>query len=270
MADKPRQWSIQYASIFQDGSVVDAYQFRPNYPPETFSFLFSLIPPAVRLRTVLDAGCGTGFIARPFAPFVDWIDAVDISQVMIRKAQTLPGGNHPNIHWIAEPIESAPLGRPYALIVAAASLHWMDWDRVLPRFAAHLAPGCVLAIVEEVVRPNPWDRDTAPILRRYSMNLDFTPYTMMSVVEELEQRQLFVLQGNYETAPATFSQPVSEWVESFHARNGFSRDRMGKVEANACDTELRSAIQPYCPDGVVKQAVGARILWGRPREGIQK
>jgi len=262
MDGKPKQWSTEYASIFQDQSVVTAYQYRPSYPPETFSFLSSLIPATVTRRTVLDAGCGTGFIARPIAALVDQVDAVDISEAMIRTARSLPGGNRTNIRWIAAPMESAPLHGPYALIVAAASLHWMDWERTLPRFAEHLAPDCMLAIVEDRTQPNRWDPTIGPILGRHSMNKDFAPYTMMTVVAELEQRQLFRLRGTYETAPITFRQPIDDWVESFHARNGFSRDRMDADAANTCDTELRMAIGPYCPDGVVEQSITARILWG--------
>src|SRR5437762_1700954 len=113
MVHKPRQWSSVYASIFQDDSVVAAYQHRPPYPPETFTFLLSLIPPGVTRRSVLDAGCGTGLIARPLAPLVDQVDAVDISEAMIRTGQTLPGGNRPNIRWVSASIETAPLNGPY-------------------------------------------------------------------------------------------------------------------------------------------------------------
>src|SRR5262245_10790114 len=252
MSDKPKQWSAAYASIFQDASVVAAYQYRPPYPPETFTFLARLIPPTVMRRTILDAGCGTGFIARALASLVDHVDAVDMSETMIMTAQTLPGGNRANIRWIAAPMETVPLHGPYALIVAAASLHWMDWERTLPRFAAHLAPNSVLAIVEERARPTAWDRAIQPILRRYSMNTDFTPYTMLTVIAELEQRQLFQLRGKYETGPITFQQSLEDWVESFHARNGFSRDRMDAGAASACDAALRAVMHSYYPDGFVE------------------
>jgi hypothetical protein len=101
------------------------------------------------------------------------------------------------------------------------------------------------------------------------MNTDFTPYTIMTVVTELEQRQLFQLHGRYETAPVTFQQSLDAWVEAFHARNGFSRDRMDAGAARACDAELRTATRPYCPDGIVEQSIAARILWGVPRSGPQ-
>jgi SAM-dependent methyltransferase len=264
MGDKPRQWSAAYASVFQDQSVVAAYQFRPPYPPETFAFLASLIPPDAAPRAALDAGCGTGFIARPLAPLVDRVDAVDISEAMVAAGKRLPGGDSGAIRWIAAPIETAPLDGPYALIVAAASLHWMDWGRTLPRFAALLAPGGTLALVEDVAQPNPWDEVVGPILARYSMNTDFVPYTMLTVAAELERRRLFQLRGTHTSAPAPFRQPIDEWVETFHARNGFSRDRMAAVAASACDAELRAAIGRFCPGGVVEQSIAARVIWGEP------
>jgi SAM-dependent methyltransferase len=267
MGDRAKQWSAEYASVFQDRSVVAAYRYRPAYPPETFAFLSNLIPANATPRKVLDAGCGTGFVARPLAPLVDHVDAVDISEAMIAMAQRLPGGERATIRWIAAPIETAPLDGPYALIVAAASLHWMDWERTLPRFAALLAPGCVLALVDALAQPNPWDGAVGPILARYSMNTDFAPYSIASVTGELERRGLFQLRGEHITAPAPFRQPVDEWVESFHARNGFSRDRMALDAASACDAELRAAIDRFCPNGVVEQSIGARVLWGDPRLG---
>lgn len=262
MNSKPKQWGQEYASIFQDASVVAAYQYRPPYPPELFDMLVSLIPNSLEERIVLDAGCGTGYIARPLAAYVDSIDAIDSSSEMIATGQSLSGGDTPNISWQAAPIETAVLRPQYGLIVAAASLHWMDWGVTLPRFAAHLAPGGVLATVNEWHQTNPWDKSIGSIAQRYSMNRDFSPYTMQTVLSELEQRQLFRMQGSYQTAWMDFQQPIEEWVEAFHARNGFSRDRMESSEADACDTALRAAIEPYCPDGLVKQQIAARVLWG--------
>ena len=183
---------------------------------------------------------------------------------MIATAQTLPYGDSARITWIAAPIETAPLRGPYALIVAAASLHWMDCEQTLPRFAAHLVPGGVLVIVEEYIQPKPGDTEIGPIISRYSMNKDYTPYNMSTIVAELEQRRLFELVGRYETAPVSFEQPVNAWIEAFHARNGFSRDRMDPQAATAFDQELRQIVAPYCPQGIVEQWVAARILWGYP------
>jgi SAM-dependent methyltransferase len=264
MKSKPKQWSNTYASIFQDASVVSAYQHRPPYSPETFEVLASLLPPSTA-RLVLDAGCGTGFIARFLAPYVDHIDAIDISPGMIAMGQSLPGGNNPRITWQVSSLETASLTGPYALIVAAASLHWLDWEIVLPRFHTHLAPGAFLAIVEDQALPNPWDAQAGPILGQYSMNTDYSPYTMQTVIAELEELELFHQVGARETAPVSFRQPIAAWIESFHARNGFSRDRMPPATAAACDESLRQVITPFCPDGVVEQQIMTRIFWGTPQ-----
>ena len=73
MTEKPRQWHTDYASIFKDKSVVEAYQYRPTYPPEVMGILRRLIKVTSKPWRVLDAGCGTGFIARELVPFVDQI-----------------------------------------------------------------------------------------------------------------------------------------------------------------------------------------------------
>ena len=263
MGPKHKQWSPEYASIFQDTSVVQAYQHRPPYPPQVFEILVSLIPDAAP-RTALDAGCGTGFIARRLAQHIDRVDAVDISEAMIAVGKTLLGGSDPRLRWICGPIESIVVKPPYGLIVAAASLHWMEWEVVLPRFARWLAPECYLAIVEEVALPNPWDTDVGPVLARYSMNQDFQPYTMQTIAAELERRALFRPVGVRTTNAAPFQQAIGDWVESFHARNGFSRDRMKPAAAAKCDRKLAEIITRHCPSGLVEQQIAGRVIWGRP------
>lgn len=183
---------------------------------------------------------------------------------MIAAGPAQPGGERPNIAWQAAPIETAALRPAYGLIVAAASLHWMDWDAALPRFARHLAPGGALALVEEHSEPDPWNPDIFPLAQRYSMNKDFAFYNMATVAAELEKRGLFKLQGTHETPPMRFRQPVDDWVESFHARNGFSRDRLDPADAAAFDAAMRAAVLPHCPDGIVERRIAARIVWGVP------
>ena len=79
MIERPSQFRFEYSSIFQDQSVVRAYRYRPQYPAATFGLLADLLPVKCRPRVVLDAGCGTGFVARTLAPLVERVDAVDFS-----------------------------------------------------------------------------------------------------------------------------------------------------------------------------------------------
>lgn len=265
MIPNPKQWGAGYASIFKDGSVVRAYRHRPPYPSEVFEILAGLIEDGP--RAVLDAGCGTGFVARNLVGYVDRIDAVDLSRAMISAGKSLPGGEDPRLRWVHGPMETAPLRPPYGLVVAAASLHWMEWDVVLPRFREVLPPGGYLALVEEAHRPNPWDAEVGEVLARYSMNKDFRPYNMLIVAEELERRGLFKKVDVRTTDPEPFRQPVEEWIESYHARNGLSRDRMDPRAAEECDRELRETITRHRPDGTVELKVAGRVIWGTPLAG---
>jgi SAM-dependent methyltransferase len=259
-----KQFALQYASMFGDTSVVHAYQYRPPYPPETFEILLGLIDPDAASRTVLDAGCGPGTIARALVRQVDRVDAVDVAARMIAAGRGLPSGNDPKLCWIYGAIEHVPLHPPYALIVTAASLHWMHWETVMARFCQLLTPGGHLAVVEEVQEPNPWS-DMLGFIGEYSLNKDFQPYNMLTVTQELTARGLFQQVGIRTTAPVSFRQSVDEYVESFHARNGLSRDRMDTNAASAFDRQLRALVSQHCPNGAVELQIRGRVIWGKPQ-----
>ena len=196
MRPKPKHLATEYGEQFKDKSVVAAYRYRPDYPATTFDILNELM--TLGPRTVLDIGCGPGNITRRLIEQVDRIDAVDFSSEMIDLARHLPNGDHPAIHWINSPMETAPLNPPYSLITAGASLHWMAWDVVFPRFVDSLGPGCYLALVSNpFTQQVPWWDPLLEIIGRYRPNRDYQPY---SLIEELQKRSLFQISGQ---APPT-------------------------------------------------------------------
>lgn len=264
---QPAQFDRKYASIFQDQSVVNAYRFRPVYPPQVFEFLEELLPATCSPRTVLDAGCGTGFIARTFVPRVDRLDAVDISAAAIAAGRQLPGGDHPRLRWIEGLMEEAPLEPPYCLITAGASLHWMEWKVVMPRFARSLAEGGVLALVGINLERPGWFDELRPLFARYSMNRDFQPYSEETILATMEEWGLFRRLGKRVTDVEELHQPLEEWIESFHARNGLSRDRMDPAHAAAFDEGLRRAAQANHPDGTIPLRLTGQVIWGHPLPG---
>jgi ubiquinone/menaquinone biosynthesis C-methylase UbiE len=261
MIPKPRHLEPEYGAQFKDLSIVEAYQYRPPYPAETFEILASLI--TGEPRTVLDVGCGRGDIARELVKFVERIDAVDFSNNMIETGKKLPGGDNPRINWIDGRVEEVPLSPPYALVTAGASLHWMDWYVVLPRFREVLVPGRYLAITGQEAAPQWWDGELGRIIRRYSTNRYFQPYDL---IEELEKRNLFQKCGEKETVPVPFIQSIDDYIESFHSRNGLSRERMGKEMAAAFDKEVREVISPSAKEGMLEFQVTGHIVWGIPQE----
>ena len=126
--------------------MAENYHFRPPYPVEVYDTLLELI--RGRPQVLLDAGCGTGKITLGLIDQIERVDAVDPSDTMLRVARSLTGASSTKIKWIHAAIEDAPLDPPYGLIVAASSIHWMDLDRTLPRFADALADGAMLAVLD--------------------------------------------------------------------------------------------------------------------------
>lgn len=259
MLPKPEYPSSAYGAQFSDVSVVAAYPNRLPYPPDVFRLLTELI--TTTPRTVLDAGCGTSDLARRLAPLVERVDALDISAPMIALGRTLPGGDHPHLHWLLGHMEDVSLAPPYALVTAGESLHWMEWEVVLPRFQQVLSPGGSVAIVERQPRPEPWDAALRELFAEFSTNRLFQPYDL---VIELEQRRLFTKQGVAQAAPQAHRQSIAAHIESIHSMNGFSRDRMEPEQAAAFDAQMRSLVQPFADDEMLALEMAARITWGSP------
>lgn len=259
MLPKPDHLGPEFGAQFADPSVVAAYHLRPPYPAEIIDILVGLA--IDEPRTVLDAGCGRGEMARPLAPRVTRVDALDPSPGMLAEGRRLPGGDAPNLTWIQGYAEDAPLRPPYALIVAAASLHWMDWAVVLPRFRDALTQNGVLALPGLHHPPPPWTEAAGEVITRYSTNRTYRPYNL---VDELEQRNLFHPTGRHETAPVPFEQSVADYVESYHARNGLSRDRLSREAADTFDREMTSLVAAHAPDGMVRFEITGVVTWGRP------
>ena len=133
---------------------------------------------------------------------------------------------------------------------------------VMPHFRSLLSAQGVLAIVGQAPTRQPWDHELLlQLIARYSTNQDFVAYNL---VEELTQRQLFHQLGNYYTPPTPFRQSIADYVESFHSRNGFSRDRMGVENARAFDDAVTEILTDAYPDGIVQIEVVGHVVWGIP------
>lgn len=260
MEPKPDFFSAAAASAFQDVTVAQAYQHRPPYPDAVFDILTGLMRDEP--QTVLDAGCGTGYLARHLVDRVDRLDAVDLSVAMIEQGKGLPNGAHPRLNWIVGAIEDVTLNPPYALIVAGDSIHWMDWYVVMPRFSRLLTPSGHLAILRLEQLPAPWDEEFWPIRRQYSVIPNFQEYDNIA---GLQDRGLFHLVGRQRTAPVPFTQSLDEYIESLHARAALSRERMRPEDAAAFGARVRALVSPVCGDTVDLQ-VAAEVVWGKPVE----
>jgi SAM-dependent methyltransferase len=239
--------------------VAGAYYARPPYPDELFDVLESLI--IKRPSRVLELGCGSGDLTIELGRRVDHLDAVDFSAPMLAIARSRPGADRANIHWHLMPAESFESEMAYNLVVAGASLHWMDWEALFPKIAAHLAADGLLVIANRSVVGQPWDEEVRHTISRYSTNLDYQPYELIA---ELDGRDLFDEIGRMRTNPVPFAQSLDDYVESFHSSNGLSRERMEPAAAQAFDESVRRIAGSYVEGGRVKGQVVGSLVWGRP------
>lgn len=251
---RPPHLNEEGALAFSVPSVVEAYHHRPSYPLAVASFLAGLCAPDQ--ASVIELGCGTGELTRALVPLVEQITAVDISAPMLARAQRMPGGDHPRIRWHLGQAEEFPVG-PYGLAVAGDSLHWMDWDVLLPRLAREVSPPR-LAILTVSIVEEPWADSIATIARRYSPVRDWQPYNAVDLVTA---RGLFRATDEQRFREHV-SQPVAEYIESFHARASFVRERMDRAEE--FDQAVETLVKPYAVDGLLELLVEARITWGQP------
>ena len=266
MEAKPSFLGPRYGSAFEDRTVVASYHTRPPYPDEVFAILQSLL--GERPGPVLDLGCGTGVFARHLVGLdglVERVDGLDVSRAMLDEARRLPNGDHPRLRWLLGRAEDAPLNPPYSLVTAAASLHWMDWLVVLPRLHDALTADGPLVIIVDGALPTPWQAELGPVLARYSTNQEYQ--LGFDLVTALQERGLLDVLQRHRTAPVPFGQPLDAYVESFHARSGFSRDRMDPAASAEFDEAVRAIVAPY--GDPVELQITAIVAWGRPARSSQ-
>ncbi|HUY39714.1 MAG TPA: class I SAM-dependent methyltransferase [Candidatus Binataceae bacterium] len=260
---------LSYGHRFASRRMAENYQFRPPYSPELYAVLESLIAP--QCRTVLDAGCGPGKITLGLVDRVDRIDAVDPSEEMLRVARSRPKADSPKIRWIHATMEEAPLEPPYGLIVAGLSIHWMNLDRVLPRFASALADGAFLALLDyDGAVDAPWERE------EILFDVDFirmiyghTQNPWNTIGERIDDPILthpaFERSGHLVTAPVRISQSVEDYLRCQHSRATWSEDHLGAEAAREFDAGMTKLLSRHAVAGMLDFAVQTRIEWGRIR-----
>jgi SAM-dependent methyltransferase len=249
--------SATLGQVFADADVARAYRQRAPYPEETFAILEELLvgPP-----TVLDAGAGTGLLARGMLRFATRVDALDPSIAMIDEGRRMPGGDDPRLRWIVGTAEEGALDPPYGLITAGSSIHWIDADRAMPRFAAALAPGAHLAILETDDGEHPLP-DVIDIIKRYS-ELGHHAESL-ELLAALEATGRFEREGERRTAPVALRRGVEEYLEFLHSTSTLARVRLGERAARF-DEEIRELFARHGMTSIERQIVGV-VVWGRPR-----
>ena len=238
-------------------SVVGSYLTRPAYPEALLAATDSL---AVGDGPVLELGCGPGLVARDLASRGRQVVAVDPSEGMIALAQSLSRDGSSKVRWICSSAEDFDYADSYGLVAAVMSLHWMEWDVVMPAIRRSLAPGARLAIVTANPRPVPWGERLTPLIAEYSTIRNWVAHDLLDLLVE---GGYFVREGTA-TFDSTWESHVEAYVESFHARSGFAREWMGEERAEEFDTRLRALLAEHGVESSVRIEETYVLTWGRP------
>lgn len=249
---------MKLGDVFADAEVARLYRHRPPYPEAVFAILRRLL---VEPRTVLDAGAGTGALARGLVRSAERVDAVDPSVAMIDAGRRLPEGDDRRLRWILGRAEQVELRPPYGLIVCGASLHWMDLDLALPRFREALAPDAEVAIVDAEIIHGPYRDDVLAVIREHS-EIDRHVETR-DVVDELRRADRFDVHGEERTSPVAFDQSVDDYIELLHSTSTLARIRLGD-RSGRFDAQIRDVFHRHGIDRLRYGVVGY-VTWGRPR-----
>jgi len=263
---KPRYITPERAGAFNFESVARAYPHRPPYPQALIDALGELLP--ADGGSVLELGCGTGEVSRRLAPRAAHVDAVDPSAAMMEVGRGEEGGDAAHLHWTRSPAEEFETERHYDLVVTALSLHWMDWDVILPRIAAFVKPGGAYAIVlSRTIRSVPWRDAINALVPKYSVIKDFK---QIDLIAEVDHFGIFDLGEVQEVGPESFEQSVEDYLDSWSSRAGFVRERLGERAAEEFRAGIAAALQPHARVGKEgRQSIGIDVrssfVIARPR-----
>jgi len=251
------QFTTAGGGAFDDADVARAYACRPPYAPAAIVALAGL--PKAR-RRALDLGCGPGKLAGPLALHFGAVTALDPSAPMLAEGRRLwPAAN---IDWLHASDIGAPLDRPFDLVAAGTSIHFMDHATLFPRLAEATE---VFATVGGDHPPDPpwgavWDEARDHWLRRVGRTPDPTGFAAFGTRHEawidIEGRQAFA---------STVSQPLADFIASQHSRATWTREAMGPDLAQAFDEDLALRLGPWTQDGVLTYELVTELTWGRPR-----
>lgn len=249
---------------FAAADVVAAYARRPPYPPALYEALLRIAP---QRTTLVDLGCGPGKIARVLAPHFERVVAVDPSREMLAAARRAPGGDATNIAWQLARAEDAELpATGISLIVAAASVHWMQHDVLFPCLAS-LAQEAPFAVVDGDTAHEPtWEPDWQRFLGDWVSRITGAPFSSGSRSRfearmNAYRRWLHVEADEHFLGPE-IEQSIDEFIECQHSRATFTAQQLGE-QAARFDDELRELLAPHAQDGLLRYRVRSTLVYGR-------
>ena len=172
-------------------------------------------------------------------------------------------GRHDNIAWIEATAENAPLEPPYDLIVAGASVHWMDHEIIFPRLGRALAPGGWIAIVDgDAPTDPPWGEVWVAFLTRWIRRMGGV-YDPDGYRAKMNAYHAWLDIHGTQTFSQIVEQPVDDFIACQHSRATWARNRMGPKLSQQFDTELRDLLSNHSCDDQLCYQVETTVTVGR-------
>ncbi len=250
---------------FDDPDVVAAYVHRADYPAALYDRLLALGTGRTHL---VDLGCGPGKLARRLAPHFATVEAIDPSAGMLALGRRLDGGANPNIRWTKATAEAASLGTGVDLVVAGASLHWMDPAIVMPKLAGALTASGRMAIIDgDAPVAAPWIEAWRAVIVDWVGRLGDVWNGGAHRARATAHEAWFDLEARERFEEVT-GRAVEDLIAGEHSRATWARARMAGM-ADAFDADLRRVLEPFAVDGRVTFVVQSTLAWGRPRAGAR-
>jgi SAM-dependent methyltransferase len=252
---------------FEDPEVARAYLHRPDYSPGIYHRLLDIAP---NRQSLLDLGCGTGKISRRLSGHFRSVTAIDASMEMLRIAFAQEAAKPDRITWIHGLAEETQLdGAPFDLVVAAASIHWMDHAVVFPRLLCCVQTDHVFAVVDGDAPFNPpWQAEWDSFLAYWIYELKGEAYDPAGDDGTFHRwmnryRRWLDVEGEMEALSEPMSQRIDDFIACQHSRDTFTRAKLGS-RLPRFDHELR-LLEPYAEKGVLTLSVQSNLVWGTIR-----
>lgn len=216
----------------------------------------------------MDLGCGTGKITLPLARFFDHVTAVDPSEAMLAIARSQAEESTTNINWINGPAETASFpGHPYDLVVAGASIHWMDQEVVFPRLLDVVGSNHIFAVIDgDGAYDPPWQQDWDDFLKYWIFELKREQYEPQSGDSAHHKfmtryRQHVNIAGDCWVMSGTINQKLSDFILCQHSRDTFAPSKLG-ARIRQFDDELESILRPFAVEDRLSYRVRTSMTWG--------
>jgi SAM-dependent methyltransferase len=243
----------------------------PHYLAGRLAYSPRLIERLVQLcelepgHRVLDLGCGPAPLAVALAPFAGEVVAIDPAPEMLQEAAANAAAARVDIDLRqGSSYELGPDLGTFRLVVMGRSFHWMDRVQTIARLDSLIESGGAMALCGSRTADlpeNEWKPAYEAILERFTradserarrkspgwlrdetLLLD-SAFSRLERIAVLERRQT----------------PVDRFVDRMFSMSSTTPEKLGSAALTLPD-EIRSALAPFAPQGVIRETVESTAL----------